>query len=383
MNMDTSYINVLIQWLGEHEGDLEGDMKYLKTPHIKPSLENVYYIFVALYAVVGLVGTVGCIAMIVAIIRRRLYSDPTFVFLLSIALSGLITAVCVLPLTLTVLIMKNWIFGSVICFIYPMLQAFPIYCTMISFVVLIAERYTRSWRRYKVTKSYAGLCVACFVVLLIWIVGVGIVVPFVFHMKYIDLGSALGKSLEGVGLCSVDTDFDHVRKVHLICLSLVFCFCPIITLFASLILRVKVQKKKARSGIQMCQYKNDTYGYEVDGRPAYYSSTYGRDFENEDDTPIDLPYELTLLKYINIMTILFSVCWFPLTLLTVSHQFDHRLEGAPVEGSSTSTDVTHLSLMLAGFFSSCTTPCLFGLWYRSYSKQNTTDSESENDETAC
>ncbi len=385
MNMDTSHIDKFIQWLGEHGGE---NMEYLKKPHIKSSLEGVYHVFIGLYILVGLLGLCGSIATMATIIRKKLYTDPSFVFLFNIAVYGLLTSLFVLPLTLTEKLLENWIFGNLICFLHPMLQTFPIYCTMICYVVLVVDRYLRSSLGYQVFKKKATtVCVSIVVVMFIWILGVGLVAPFVFHMQYIDLGSVLEKSLEGVGWCSEQTESEQVRKLHLISLSLVFCFCPTITLCMSVMLRVKLQKKVARDNIGLCQFKDDTYGY--DGVPQYYSATYGKDSDEEDGEKqqINLAYELKLLKYINAMIVLFTICWIPQTLLTVSHQFDHKLEGGIVDGiPSARVDIIHLSLMLVGFVCTCTTPLIFGLWVTSVNKdttENSTSSETGNEVTPC
>lgn len=91
-------------------------------PHLRKSLEDVYPVILVLYGVVMVVGAVGNVAMAMHILRRRLYRESTSAYLLNIALCNVLIAVVLLPLSLAILLIQNWVFGSFLCYFVPMLQ---------------------------------------------------------------------------------------------------------------------------------------------------------------------------------------------------------------------------------------------------------------------
>ncbi|XP_068203830.1 uncharacterized protein [Palaemon carinicauda] len=93
-----------------------------RTPHLRESLTNIYPLFLFLYGALVLLGTVGNVAMISHILRRRLYRDPTCAFIMNIGVCNIIMSVLLLPLSLAILLIQNWIFGSFLCYFVPMLQ---------------------------------------------------------------------------------------------------------------------------------------------------------------------------------------------------------------------------------------------------------------------
>lgn len=377
MNMDTSYIDIIIQWLTEEDGT---DVDSLKKTRVKPALQEIFYVFVVLYSIVGVIGTCGSISMMVNVFRRHVMSVPTFALLTNLALCSLITALGVLPLTLSVLLLKNWVFGSVICFLYPMLQTFPILAVLMTLLIIVAERYAGTYRRYRLSPDYVKLSIATGTVVFVWVVGAAMVLPYIFHVRYLDLGTVLGQEFDGIGLCNIVSEQEHLRKVHLVCISLVFCFCPVITICLAFLLRLKLKKQKKQEEQELQAIKTfDPYGQPVDAYPVSYRRKTSSVDEEARAAIVDLQYELRLLTYLNAMTIVYTLCWFPLNLLTVSHQFDHRLEGSR---TGLKKEITHLSILLLGFSSSWVCPIIYALWMRAVNKVKSVPSDSDSVEQA-
>ncbi|XP_042882703.1 neuropeptide F receptor-like [Penaeus japonicus] len=91
-------------------------------PQLRKSLTNIYPVFLVMYGLLVVLGTVGNVAMITYILRRRLYRDPTCAFIMNIGVCNVIMSVLLLPLSLAILLIQNWIFGSFLCYFVPMLQ---------------------------------------------------------------------------------------------------------------------------------------------------------------------------------------------------------------------------------------------------------------------
>jgi hypothetical protein len=91
-------------------------------PFLRQSVTHVFPLFVFLYALVVVVGAVSNVAVIWTVVKRRLYKDPTYGYIVNLATADIIKCVLVLPVSLTILLVQNWIFGSFLCFFLPMLQ---------------------------------------------------------------------------------------------------------------------------------------------------------------------------------------------------------------------------------------------------------------------
>lgn len=91
-------------------------------PHLRPSIIKIYPLFVFMYAALIITGTLTNFAMVYHIVKYRLYRDPTYAFLINMAIADVIKCVFVLPISLTVLLVQNWVFGKFLCFFLPMLQ---------------------------------------------------------------------------------------------------------------------------------------------------------------------------------------------------------------------------------------------------------------------
>jgi neuropeptide Y receptor type 5 len=96
-----------------------------KRPYLKPSVLNIYPLFITIYATLSVCGGLANLAMISIILKRNLQkTDPKFCFLINLALSHIVMCVFVLPLSLTVMLIQNWIFGAGMCYCLPMIQVY-------------------------------------------------------------------------------------------------------------------------------------------------------------------------------------------------------------------------------------------------------------------
>ena len=77
---------------------------------------------IPLYVVIFLLSLVGNILVIVTIIQNKKMRTVTNVFLLNLSLSDLLLAVFCMPFTLIPLLMKNFIFGEIMCVLIRYLQ---------------------------------------------------------------------------------------------------------------------------------------------------------------------------------------------------------------------------------------------------------------------
>lgn len=96
--------------------------KELSEPIIKPSLVNIYPVFILQYGLLSICGLMANMYIIYYIMRYRLYRDVTHAFLMNLGLCHFVQCGIVMPMTLMVIIIQNWIFGQFLCFFLPLLQ---------------------------------------------------------------------------------------------------------------------------------------------------------------------------------------------------------------------------------------------------------------------
>lgn len=96
--------------------------KEISEPIVKPALANIYPVFLVQYAVLSIFGILSNIYIIYYIMRYKLYRDVTHAFLMNLGLCHFVQCGIVLPMTLMVILIQNWIFGQFLCFFLPLLQ---------------------------------------------------------------------------------------------------------------------------------------------------------------------------------------------------------------------------------------------------------------------
>jgi hypothetical protein len=113
------WLNVIAQFMMGARNDSGVDFS---KPHLRQSVTHVFPLFVLLYGLVVMFGAVSNLAVIWTVVKHRLYKDPTYGYIVNLATADVIKCVLVLPVSLAILLVQNWIFGSVLCYCLPMLQ---------------------------------------------------------------------------------------------------------------------------------------------------------------------------------------------------------------------------------------------------------------------
>lgn len=115
------YFLIIAHFLTGHYNDTDAIDRF-NGPILKASIKNVYWIFLIQYAILAMMGIVMNIAIIAYIVYHRLYRDVTHAFIINLAFCHFVQCAVVLPVTLMVMLIQNWIFGQFLCFFLPMLQ---------------------------------------------------------------------------------------------------------------------------------------------------------------------------------------------------------------------------------------------------------------------
>ncbi|KAG8337835.1 hypothetical protein J6590_015507 [Homalodisca vitripennis] len=93
-----------------------------REPQLRYSFVTLYPLFMFLYSLIVVIGLFSNCIMVYVIFRDGLYKDQTFCYFINLALGDIVKCVFVLPISLMVLLIQNWIFGSLLCYFLPMMQ---------------------------------------------------------------------------------------------------------------------------------------------------------------------------------------------------------------------------------------------------------------------
>ncbi|XP_012254014.2 cholecystokinin receptor-like [Athalia rosae] len=126
---------------------------------------DMIYVQIPLYSLIFLAGVVGNILVILTLVQHQRMRTVTNVFLLNLAASDIMLGVLCMPFTLVGAILRDFVFGEVMCKLVPYLQACTVSVSAWTLVAISVERYyaichpLRSRRWQTLSHSYRLIAV--------------------------------------------------------------------------------------------------------------------------------------------------------------------------------------------------------------------------------
>ena len=99
-------------------------------PYARTSLQRTYPLFITLYMMVMVIAVVTNSAMfyrilnIVQKLQERKMDMTEYLFLANIAILNILLSFIVIPLSLAILLIQNWVLGKTVCYLAPILQVY-------------------------------------------------------------------------------------------------------------------------------------------------------------------------------------------------------------------------------------------------------------------
>uniref|UniRef100_A0A1A9VD73 G-protein coupled receptors family 1 profile domain-containing protein n=1 Tax=Glossina austeni TaxID=7395 RepID=A0A1A9VD73_GLOAU len=121
-NASDKYLYYIAEFLAGHINETKDIVAHFNGPILKASIKSIFWIFLLQYAILAMLGIGMNIAIIGCCLYHRFYRDVTQAFIINLALCHFVQCAVVLPITLMVMMIQNWIFGQFLCFFLPMLQ---------------------------------------------------------------------------------------------------------------------------------------------------------------------------------------------------------------------------------------------------------------------
>ncbi|CAH1777504.1 unnamed protein product [Owenia fusiformis] len=183
---------------------------------------NSNEVVITLYTLIFVLAVLGNSLVIVTVLRNKKMRNVTNIFLLNLSISDLMLAIFCMPFNLIPIVLKNFIFGEVMCIGTRYIQGITYGVSSFTLVSMSMERYfaivqplrSRGWQ----TTSHARK-----VCLIVWVLAAIIMIPIPIHMRH-------GALTNGGYKCQEDwpQDLLYLKKAYTVFLDIVLLLVPLI-----------------------------------------------------------------------------------------------------------------------------------------------------------
>ncbi|XP_067420714.1 gastrin/cholecystokinin type B receptor [Emydura macquarii macquarii] len=326
---------------------------------------------ILLYSLIFLLSVVGnsLVALVLALNRRL--RTVTNSFLLSLALSDLMLALCCMPFTLLPSLMGTFVFGQAVCKIMAYLMGVSVSVSISSLVAIAIERYSaickplhsRVWQ----TRSHA-----CRVIAGTWLLALLLMLPYAVYSSTVPLPRP-PPACSPLCQCRHRWPSHAFSQAWYILLLLILFFIPgvVMSVAYGLIsrelcrssrfdLRVKSEAAGQQNGgaepLAPCEESDGCYVQLAKPGGALELSTLGRapqDRARVNSSEATLLAKRRVIRMLVVIVAMFFLCWLPIFAANTWRAFDpdaaHRaLSGTPIS-----------FIHLLSYVSACANPLIY------------------------
>ncbi|XP_037026080.1 alpha-1A adrenergic receptor [Bradysia coprophila] len=327
----------------------------ISEPIVKQSLRQFYIVFIIQYAILVVGGVVANVYVIYYIIRYKLYTDVTHAFMMNLSICHCIESMFVLPMTLMVIIIQNWIYGQFMCFFLPLLQDIPLHVVLITHLLIAWDRMR--WLGDPLKSRLPSFVCSCAT----WLTGMVISLPYPIYTTYLDLGTYIPK-FRGVGICVVnlvDDMQEYMRGLF------VMMYCAPATVLAYLYIRTsrELRPPEGPLGVMMFEHRADVRNRQRTSSTSTPSATRTAARSNNSrsydlyDAEVDVNREKRTQNHLGAMAAVQVICMCPLMILRIA-----RMVLEETYENTSHFDITFLMFVWMGFLPTVINPCIYGSW---------------------
>ncbi|CAD6189922.1 unnamed protein product [Caenorhabditis auriculariae] len=167
--------------MGESNRTTEIPCEFYSDKYPDPSNHPITIVlFTLLYTFVFLISFAGNMGVIYATIRHRSLQTVQNIFIVNLAISGVILACLSIPLTPVTHIAKQWFFGSLLCRVVGGTQAIGTFIGTFSLCAIAVDRY---FRLVIAPGRPLRKVNAMRITMIMWAVSIVVTLPYVYHMN--------------------------------------------------------------------------------------------------------------------------------------------------------------------------------------------------------
>uniref|UniRef100_K1PZ04 Gastrin/cholecystokinin type B receptor n=1 Tax=Magallana gigas TaxID=29159 RepID=K1PZ04_MAGGI len=186
-----------------------------------PPLTNLELVVVPLYILIFCLAVIGNILVILTLVQNKRMRTVTNVLLLNLAVSDLLLAVFCMPFTVIPMLMRNFIFGGIVCIMIRYFQGVSIAVSCFTLVALSLERYFAICRPLK-SRSWQTLSHSYKIIAVCWTSALVVILPVPIHTKHRVYQGA------GVSTCREEWSNPDFENAYSIMLPILLLAIPLI-----------------------------------------------------------------------------------------------------------------------------------------------------------
>ncbi|CAF1345225.1 unnamed protein product [Adineta ricciae] len=261
------------------------------TNHTWPDWDNgptlhTRFIFVSAWVLIAVAGIIGNSLVIFVAIRFEKLSNVTNCFIVNLAITDIVFLAFCMPLLVVQYTLDRWYFNQTFCKLLNFISFVSVLVTVLTLVVMTIDRYiyvAHPFENIRWRKPRTVFLISCF----IWILSCTFASPFYYHYGVTD---------DDYRQCALLTD-ENLQKHFPIYTVTLYYFIPLIIIlicYARLLYFVysKENKSTAKTTSNVVKWSKK---------------------------------RRTVTKMVAIVTLVFSLCWLPITLCIISaYVFEHK-----------------------------------------------------------
>ncbi|XP_076336271.1 cholecystokinin receptor type A-like [Tachypleus tridentatus] len=140
------------------------------------TLSTADFVRIAFYLLIFVLAVLGNVLVIVTLTQNKRMRTVTNVFLMNLAVSDLLLGVFCMPFTLVGSLLRNFIFGDVMCRLIPYLQAVTVSVSVWTLVTISMERFFAICRPFR-SRQWQTISHSYKVIVSIWVGSLLIMLP--------------------------------------------------------------------------------------------------------------------------------------------------------------------------------------------------------------
>jgi hypothetical protein len=180
----------------------------LESPHLRPGISpGLLVIIIFFYLLLIIIGSLSNIFLFLVILKQKLYKEAINGCLLNMVITAVFQLLLVLPLSVYIRIVQNWMLGELGCYLVPVIQDLPSHISMLSMFVANLIRYG------KLLFPASSRPAPSLLLPLAWVVGTLLVLPYLPNIRHYHM-QANGPMFRGGQVCMIEEEERRGRMMR-------------------------------------------------------------------------------------------------------------------------------------------------------------------------
>ena len=261
---------------------------------------SIIVVEVASIIILNVLSLAGNTLILISAYTNKRLRTTTNSYIIALALSDLISALIVMPLSTGVLISGKWIYGNAVCQLHAFFSLFAIYVSSVTMGLTAVNRFTRMCKSDQQYKKWFSMKKSLMLVTFVW----------VFVACYTGIPRLVGLQgydfVPGYGQCSIIHLSELGKKIHYAIVIPLFFLIP---LTATIFCYAKVAK--------MIRQHNTSASATLERRSSARAAIQRQLSQKSKFSA----HEIKLSKSLFAVVFAFMICWIPFWIIVFLRRF--------------------------------------------------------------